>query len=100
MNIIFYIYCHDNVIPNYIWYIYVYIPVHIFTGINLFLIQGKAEDSTDTGDEANAGGNKRLGKSFMGNFSKRKVVLHIYYYTYGPILNQTMFPPITTYCTH
>ncbi|XP_016141764.1 1-phosphatidylinositol 4,5-bisphosphate phosphodiesterase eta-2a isoform X8 [Sinocyclocheilus grahami] len=35
-------------------------------------LKGKAEDSTDTGDEANVGGNKRLGKSFMGSFSKRK----------------------------
>uniref|UniRef100_A0A672PFA5 Phosphoinositide phospholipase C n=1 Tax=Sinocyclocheilus grahami TaxID=75366 RepID=A0A672PFA5_SINGR len=34
-------------------------------------LKGKAEDSTDTGDEANVGGNKRLGKSFMGSFSKR-----------------------------
>uniref|UniRef100_A0A9J7WUF1 Phosphoinositide phospholipase C n=2 Tax=Cyprinus carpio TaxID=7962 RepID=A0A9J7WUF1_CYPCA len=35
-------------------------------------LKGKAEDSTDTGDEANVGGNKRLGRSFMGSFSKRK----------------------------
>ncbi|XP_058640791.1 1-phosphatidylinositol 4,5-bisphosphate phosphodiesterase eta-2a isoform X2 [Onychostoma macrolepis] len=35
-------------------------------------LKGKAEDSTDTGDEANSGGNKRLGRSFMGSFSKRK----------------------------
>uniref|UniRef100_A0A673IEV3 Phosphoinositide phospholipase C n=1 Tax=Sinocyclocheilus rhinocerous TaxID=307959 RepID=A0A673IEV3_9TELE len=41
------------------------------------LLKGKAEDSTDTGDEGNIGGNKRLARSFMGNFSKRKVVLHI-----------------------
>uniref|UniRef100_A0A672P840 Phosphoinositide phospholipase C n=1 Tax=Sinocyclocheilus grahami TaxID=75366 RepID=A0A672P840_SINGR len=47
-------------------------------------LKGKAEDSTDTGDEANVGGNKRLGKSFMGSFSKRKVD----YYAYG--LNQTI----------
>uniref|UniRef100_A0A671KJ42 Phosphoinositide phospholipase C n=1 Tax=Sinocyclocheilus anshuiensis TaxID=1608454 RepID=A0A671KJ42_9TELE len=51
-------------------------------------MKGKAEDSTDTGDEANVGGNKRLGRSFMGSFSKRKVVLHIDYYAYG--LNQTI----------
>ncbi|XP_042618822.1 1-phosphatidylinositol 4,5-bisphosphate phosphodiesterase eta-2-like isoform X2 [Cyprinus carpio] len=35
-------------------------------------LKGKAEDSTDTGDEGNIGGNKRLSKSFMGSFSKRK----------------------------
>ncbi|XP_026126380.1 1-phosphatidylinositol 4,5-bisphosphate phosphodiesterase eta-2-like isoform X1 [Carassius auratus] len=35
-------------------------------------LKGKAEDSTDTGDEANAGGSKRQGRSFMGSFSKRK----------------------------
>ncbi|XP_016150450.1 1-phosphatidylinositol 4,5-bisphosphate phosphodiesterase eta-2-like isoform X1 [Sinocyclocheilus grahami] len=35
-------------------------------------LKGKAEDSTDTGDEGNIGGNKRLARSFMGSFSKRK----------------------------
>lgn len=35
-------------------------------------LKGKAEDSTDTGDEANIGGNKRLARTFMGSFSKRK----------------------------
>uniref|UniRef100_A0A8C1UFS9 Phosphoinositide phospholipase C n=1 Tax=Cyprinus carpio TaxID=7962 RepID=A0A8C1UFS9_CYPCA len=53
-------------------------------------LKGKAEDSTDTGDEGNIGGNKRLSKSFMGSFSKRKVVLHIDYCAYAPILNQTI----------
>ncbi|TRY96837.1 hypothetical protein DNTS_015410 [Danionella cerebrum] len=36
------------------------------------LLVGKAEDSTDTGDEASAGGNKRLARTFIGSFSKRK----------------------------
>uniref|UniRef100_A0A671QLR8 Phosphoinositide phospholipase C n=1 Tax=Sinocyclocheilus anshuiensis TaxID=1608454 RepID=A0A671QLR8_9TELE len=40
-------------------------------------LKGKAEDSTDTGDEGNIGGNKHLARSFMGSFSKRKVVLRI-----------------------
>ncbi|XP_051508487.1 1-phosphatidylinositol 4,5-bisphosphate phosphodiesterase eta-2-like [Myxocyprinus asiaticus] len=35
-------------------------------------LKGKQEDGTDTGDEANIGGNKRLARSFMGSFSKRK----------------------------
>ncbi|XP_016345022.1 1-phosphatidylinositol 4,5-bisphosphate phosphodiesterase eta-2a isoform X2 [Sinocyclocheilus anshuiensis] len=35
-------------------------------------LKGKAEDSTDTGDEGNIGGNKHLARSFMGSFSKRK----------------------------
>ncbi|XP_026118252.1 1-phosphatidylinositol 4,5-bisphosphate phosphodiesterase eta-2-like isoform X1 [Carassius auratus] len=35
-------------------------------------LKGKAEDSTDTGDEGNIGGNKRQAKSFIGSFSKRK----------------------------
>ncbi|KAL2103385.1 hypothetical protein ACEWY4_000253 [Coilia grayii] len=34
--------------------------------------KGKAEDSTDTADEANTSTNKRTGRSFMGSFSKRK----------------------------
>ncbi|XP_041953686.1 1-phosphatidylinositol 4,5-bisphosphate phosphodiesterase eta-2a isoform X2 [Alosa sapidissima] len=34
--------------------------------------KGKAEDSTDTTDEANSSTNKRMGRSFMGSFSKRK----------------------------
>ncbi|KAI1892566.1 hypothetical protein AGOR_G00134900 [Albula goreensis] len=33
---------------------------------------GKSEDGTDTADEANPNTNKRLGRSFMGSFSKRK----------------------------
>lgn len=35
-------------------------------------MKGKGDESADTGDEANTGGNKRLARSFMGNFSKRK----------------------------
>ncbi|XP_073723559.1 1-phosphatidylinositol 4,5-bisphosphate phosphodiesterase eta-2a [Misgurnus anguillicaudatus] len=35
-------------------------------------MKGKGDESGDTGDEANTGGNKRLARSFMGNFSKRK----------------------------
>ncbi|XP_057182829.1 1-phosphatidylinositol 4,5-bisphosphate phosphodiesterase eta-2a isoform X7 [Triplophysa rosa] len=35
-------------------------------------VKGKGDEGTDTGDEANAGSNKRLAKSFMGSFSKRK----------------------------
>lgn len=65
----------------YIWYINcIYSCFHCNASIFyfiLFLIQGKAEDSTDTGDEGNIGGNKRLSKSFMGSFSKRKVVIYI-----------------------
>lgn len=39
-------------------------------------VQGKGTDEgTDTGDEANTGSNKRLARSFMGSFSKRKVIL-------------------------
>ncbi|XP_062396521.1 1-phosphatidylinositol 4,5-bisphosphate phosphodiesterase eta-2a isoform X2 [Sardina pilchardus] len=34
--------------------------------------KGKAEDSADTTDEANSSTNKRMGRSFMGSFSKRK----------------------------
>ncbi|KAG5838712.1 hypothetical protein ANANG_G00226490 [Anguilla anguilla] len=33
---------------------------------------GKSEDGTDTADEANPNTNKRVGRSFMGSFSKRK----------------------------
>ncbi|XP_018592073.2 1-phosphatidylinositol 4,5-bisphosphate phosphodiesterase eta-2a isoform X2 [Scleropages formosus] len=36
------------------------------------LSQGKGEDGADTADEANPSTNKRLGRSFMGSFSKRK----------------------------
>ncbi|KAJ8017176.1 hypothetical protein DPEC_G00015030 [Dallia pectoralis] len=32
----------------------------------------KGDDGTDTGDEANPSSNKRTGRYFMGNFSKRK----------------------------
>ncbi|XP_046895188.1 1-phosphatidylinositol 4,5-bisphosphate phosphodiesterase eta-2a isoform X1 [Hypomesus transpacificus] len=35
-------------------------------------LKDKGEDGTDTGDEANPSTNKRLGRSFMGSFSKRK----------------------------
>ncbi|KAJ8388081.1 hypothetical protein AAFF_G00146990 [Aldrovandia affinis] len=35
-------------------------------------LNGKGEDGTDTADEANPNTNKRLGRSFMGSFSKRK----------------------------
>ncbi|KAA0713534.1 1-phosphatidylinositol 4,5-bisphosphate phosphodiesterase eta-2 [Triplophysa tibetana] len=35
-------------------------------------VKGKGDEVTDTGDEANAGSNKRLARSFMGSFSKRK----------------------------
>ncbi|XP_051526099.1 1-phosphatidylinositol 4,5-bisphosphate phosphodiesterase eta-2-like isoform X2 [Myxocyprinus asiaticus] len=35
-------------------------------------LKGKHEDSIDTGDEANVGGNKHLARSFMGSFSKCK----------------------------
>ncbi|XP_056628469.1 1-phosphatidylinositol 4,5-bisphosphate phosphodiesterase eta-2a isoform X3 [Triplophysa dalaica] len=35
-------------------------------------VKGKGDGGTDTGDEANAGSNKRLARSFMGSFSKRK----------------------------
>ncbi|XP_071331181.1 1-phosphatidylinositol 4,5-bisphosphate phosphodiesterase eta-2a [Trachinotus anak] len=34
--------------------------------------KGKGEDGTDTADEANPSSNKHTGRSFMGNFSKRK----------------------------
>ncbi|XP_071203202.1 1-phosphatidylinositol 4,5-bisphosphate phosphodiesterase eta-2-like isoform X2 [Salvelinus alpinus] len=34
--------------------------------------KGKGDDDADTGDEANPSTNKRLGRSFMGSFSKRK----------------------------
>ncbi|XP_026867081.2 1-phosphatidylinositol 4,5-bisphosphate phosphodiesterase eta-2a isoform X3 [Electrophorus electricus] len=34
--------------------------------------KGRGEDSTDTGDEAIPSANKKLAKSFMGSFSKRK----------------------------
>ncbi|KAL4646079.1 1-phosphatidylinositol 4,5-bisphosphate phosphodiesterase eta-2 isoform X1 [Arapaima gigas] len=36
------------------------------------LNQGKGEDGADTADEANPSTNKRVGRSFMGSFSKRK----------------------------
>ncbi|KPP59014.1 hypothetical protein Z043_123107, partial [Scleropages formosus] len=35
--------------------------------------KGKGEDGADTADEANPSTNKRLGRSFMGSFSKRKL---------------------------
>ncbi|XP_035237123.1 1-phosphatidylinositol 4,5-bisphosphate phosphodiesterase eta-2a isoform X2 [Anguilla anguilla] len=35
-------------------------------------LKGKSEDGTDTADEANPNTNKRVGRSFMGSFSKRK----------------------------
>ncbi|XP_072538384.1 1-phosphatidylinositol 4,5-bisphosphate phosphodiesterase eta-2a isoform X1 [Salminus brasiliensis] len=34
--------------------------------------KGKGDDAMDTGDEANPSSNKRLARSFMGSFSKRK----------------------------
>ncbi|XP_076845100.1 1-phosphatidylinositol 4,5-bisphosphate phosphodiesterase eta-2a [Brachyhypopomus gauderio] len=34
--------------------------------------KGRGDDGTDTGDEATPSSNKRLGRSFMGSFSKRK----------------------------
>ncbi|XP_037392064.1 1-phosphatidylinositol 4,5-bisphosphate phosphodiesterase eta-2a isoform X4 [Pygocentrus nattereri] len=35
-------------------------------------MKGKGDDAMDTGDEANPSTNKRLARSFMGSFSKRK----------------------------
>ncbi|XP_066500454.1 1-phosphatidylinositol 4,5-bisphosphate phosphodiesterase eta-2a [Hoplias malabaricus] len=35
-------------------------------------MKGKVDDAMDTGDEANPSSNKRLARSFMGSFSKRK----------------------------